>query len=233
MRINKFLAQSELGSRRSVEQLVLSGKVSINGEVVTNLAHQVEAGDVVMVNGKKVTQTENKVYMMLNKPIGYLSSTVDQFGKPNVLKLLPKMQEKVYPIGRLDFNTEGLLLLTNDGDYANRVLHPSNEMEKEYVVTCKPCATNAQLQTLQTPMNINGYTIQPAILTQVKRTANATNMHIIIHEGRNRQIRNMFEQVGLKVVALTRIRIGGLKLNDLPVGQHIILTETEKNKVFK
>lgn len=223
----------ELGSRRHVEQLVLEKRVSVNGQVITNLATQVNENDIVLVNNKPVTPQTNKVYLMLNKPKGYLSSAVSQNGKPSVLSLV-NTAEKVYPVGRLDFNTEGLLLLTNDGEFANKIIHPKNKIKKTYEVIVKGKPTDQQLQTLRAPMEIDGYTIAPAIVKNVKRyTSNTSVLQVVIHEGRNRQIRKMFEQVQMQILQLTRIQIGQLKLNDVKLGQCVVLQDSDISKIFK
>lgn len=236
MRINKYLAKCELGSRRGVENLIKLGKISVNGEIVTDLSVIVNPETDIVVFENKVVKPVNKtIYVMINKPKGYLSSTKDQFNKLSVLKLLSNIDNKIYPIGRLDYNTTGLLLLTNDGDITNKIIAPQHGIEKEYVVEFKGRLTNDILNTLTSPMNIDGYIINPAKISNVieNNKLKTTTLNIIINEGRNRQIRKMFEQVGLKIVSLHRIRIGGLWLENLKIGEHKILTENEINKVFK
>lgn len=233
MRINKYLAQCELGSRRSVEQLIVSGKISVNGKIVRDLSTQIEPGDKVLANNKPVSLQQNKIYIILNKPKGYLCSAVSQNGKPSVLELV-KVPEKIYPVGRLDFNTEGLLLLTNDGDFTNQVIHPKNKINKTYSVVVKGKPTDQQLQALRAPMVIDDYTTSPAIVKNVKRNSdNTTKFELVIHEGRNRQIRKMMEQVRLQVLQLKRVQVGNLKLNDLQVGQFAMLQESDLKKIFK
>ena len=233
MRLNRFLAQCELGSRRSVEELIISGKVQINGTVVTALFTTVNPADVVLVNGKVVKPQQNKVYVMLNKPKAYLSSSVNEGKKVSVLKLMPNIHQKIYPVGRLDFNTEGLLLLTNDGDFANKIISPKNEIEKEYVVNFKPAPSPKQLAILASGMVIEGYKTKPAIISNVSKTSDGThNLNITIHEGRNRQIRKMFELVDLKIINLKRIRIGNLMLGKLKTGEHKMLTQNEIKLIF-
>lgn len=234
MRINKYLASCELGSRRSVEELILNNKVKVNDILVNNLSFKIFSGDVVKVNNKIVTPQQNKVYIMLNKPKGYITTTNEQFNRPYVLQLLQNVQEKVYPVGRLDYNTEGLLLLTNDGDFANKVISPKNEIEKEYEVIFSDLNSEKQLQKLQSSMEIDGYKIKPAIITNFNKiNSNKFKLNIIIHEGRNRQIRKMFELANLKITNLKRVRIGKLLLNNLPIGKFELLTKEEINKIFQ
>lgn len=236
MRINKYLAKCELGSRRGVENLIRAGKISVNEEIITDLSVTVNPEtDIVMYEGKAVKPVDKTIYVMINKPKGYLSSTKDQFDKQSVLKLLSNINNKIYPIGRLDYNTTGLLLLTNDGDITNKIIAPQHGIEKEYVVEFKGQLTNSILNTLTSPMNIDDYIINPAKISNinVNNKLKTTTLNIIINEGRNRQIRKMFSQVGLKIVSLHRIRIGGLKLENLKIGEHKTLTKDEINKVFK
>lgn len=233
MRINKYLADCELGSRRSVEQFITSGKVTVNGVVVTNLSAQINEGDKVCFNGKQVNVQNTKVYIMLNKPKAYLSSTVNEDNKISVLKLIKEVKQKIYPVGRLDYNTEGLLLLTNDGEFANQIISPKNEIEKEYVVVFKPQPQPKQLKVLTSGMVIEGYKTKPAIISDVTKNNDGTfSLNIIIHEGRNRQIRKMFELVDLKILALKRIRIGNLQLGNLKTGEYKLLNKNEQNKIF-
>lgn len=234
MRINKYLAACELGSRRKVEELILNKLVKVNDALVTDLSYQVNALDIVKVNETIVRLQENKVYIMLYKPKNYITTTKEQFKRPYVLQLLSTVQEKVYPVGRLDYNTEGLLLLTNDGDFANKIISPKSEIEKEYEVIFSNLLNDRQLNDLQTRMVIDGYSIKPAIIKNVQKLkTNEYKLNIIIHEGRNRQIRKMFELVNLKIINLKRIRIGNLHLGSLKTGSYRYLTKDEINKIFE
>lgn len=232
MRINKYLAMAQLGSRRKVEELISKGEVSVNGTTVTQLATQITDNDVVFVNNKPVTAQTKMTTVMLNKPIGYLSSTADQDNKPCVLHLLPEKFKHLYPVGRLDFNTQGMLLLTNDGALTNQIIHPKGEIEKVYEVLFRPKPTPLQLKQLTQPMNLDGYTIAPAQIEQVKAGLDGWTLHMTIHEGRNRQIRKMFAATGLKILALKRIQIGKLTLGTLKTGQYKILTSTDISQIF-
>lgn len=234
MRINKYLAACELGSRRKVEELILNKLVKVNDALVTDLSYQVNALDIVKVNETIVRLQENKVYIMLYKPKNYITTTKEQFKRPYVLQLLSTVQEKVYPVGRLDYNTEGLLLLTNDGDFANKIISPKNEIEKEYEVIFSNLLNDRQLNDLQTRMVIDGYSIKPAKIKNVQKLkTNEYKLNIIIHEGRNRQIRKMFELVNLKIINLKRIRIGNLHLGSLKTGAYRYLAKDEINKIFE
>lgn len=232
MRLNKFLAQCNLGSRRKCEELILNGLVSINGNVCTQLATRVGPSDKVCVSGGEVKPISALTYVMLNKPIGYLSSTKDQFDKPSLLKLLPKKLQHLHPVGRLDFNTQGLILLTNDGEFTNSVTHPSNKVNKTYEAVTKQKPTISQQKTLRSAMNIDGYVIKPAKVSSVLANENGTfTTTLEIHEGRNRQVRKMFSQVGLRVVSLTRVKIGNLQLGGLSVGDWKYLNKSDLAKI--
>lgn len=232
MRINKYLATCGIASRRKAEELIKSGKVLVNNKIVTELSTQINPNDIVKVNGKIVKPENNFVYIMLNKPKGYLCSSVNEGDKPSVLKLI-KTKERLFTVGRLDFNTEGLLLLTNDGEFANSVTHPKNQIKKTYEVIVNGKPNELQLEKLKKPFNIDGYTTTPAIISKIKRNSeNTYSLNVTIFEGRNRQIRKMFELVNLKILSLKRIQIGQLKLNDLPPGSYVYLTEQEIKKIF-
>ncbi len=233
MRINQYLASCGITSRRKAEELVLNGRVKINGLVNTSLSTVVNTGDLVELDGKKVSLEEKKVYIMLNKPKGYLTSVSDDRGRPTVMKLLKGISERVYPVGRLDYNTEGLLLLTNDGEFANKVMHPSKHVSKTYSVTLKTKPKSEHLNELRKGVVIDNVKTQPCIITRPKNINGLYNLEITIFEGRNREIRKMFETVGYKVYALKRISIGKLILGDLPLKSYKLLDENQLKLVFE
>lgn len=232
MRINKYLATCGLGSRRGVEELIKKGSVTINGKVVTDLSYDVSTSDSVKYNGKQVTLVEDKVYIMLNKPKCYITSTKDEQGRKVVLDLLKGCKYKVFPVGRLDYNTQGLLLLTNDGDWANDIIHPSKHIFKTYVVTTKYMLTNKQLNQVRNGVVIDGKRTLPARIELVDKDETLFYYHITICEGRNREIRKMFEFLGLKIYSLQRIQIGALELGSLEEGKYKYLDKKEIKKVF-
>ena len=232
MRINKFLASSGIGSRRKVEEYILAGKIAVNGKVMTELGYDVKDNDKVTYNGKSLKVEEKKVYIMLNKPKCYITSLSDEKDRRIVTDLLKGVKERVFPIGRLDFNTEGWLLLTNDGDFANSIIHPSGEIGKTYEVKLKYNPTNKQLNELRNGIVIDGKRTLPAKVEVVEYVEPYYILHITIYEGRNREIRKMFEHLNLKVYNLKRLSIGGLELGNLEMGKYKILSQKDINKKF-
>lgn len=233
MRINKYLASCELGSRRKVEELILSGKIEVNGKILDNLSYDVQESDVVKYNGKAIHLQEKKVYIMLNKPRCYITSLKDEKDRKVVTDLLKNLRVKVFPVGRLDYNTQGLLLLTNDGDWANKIVHPSNHIYKTYEVKLKVVLTGKELNQIRKGMIIDDVNYLPAKIEQVSSDDEYNYYNITIMEGKNREIRRIFEFFKVKIYALKRISIGELQLADLQEGKYRYLSETEKNLVFE
>lgn len=221
-RLQKILSARGIASRRKAEELIEAGFVTVNG-VKASLGDKADPKtDVIKVKGARLPERGDLVYIMLNKPRGYITSVSDEKGRPTVIDLVKDIGERVYPIGRLDWDSEGLLLLTNDGEFANIVAHPSNNKEKTYIVTVEGDAGRV-LERLREPMVIDGYKIRPAKVTIL----NPNKLSIKIHEGRNRQIRKMCEIVGLKVVTLKRAAVGQVELGRLQTGTWRYLTERE------
>ena len=233
MRINQYLASCGVASRRKAEEFVKQGLVCINDKVVEELGTVVGEDDVVKLQGKVVKPQENKVCIMLNKPKGYITAVTDDRGRPTVMKLLPKMKERVFPIGRLDFNTEGLLLLTNDGELANNITHPTKHIAKTYEVLLKVKPSTEALQKLRNGVELDGVKTLPALISKPKSADGLFKLEITIHEGKNRQVRRMFESIGVRVFALKRISIGGLKLGDLELKKCKYLSEDEIKTIFR
>lgn len=233
MRINKYLASCGLGSRRKVEEFVCKGQIKVNEQVVYDLSFDVKEQDVVKYNNKIISLVEDKIYLMLNKPKCYITSTKDEKGRKVVLDLVKSYKSKVFPVGRLDYNTQGLLLLTNDGDFANKVIHPSNHISKVYEVTTKYMLTNKQMNNIRNGIIIDGRRTLPAKVEFVKNDELYYYWNITIFEGRNREIRKMFEFLGLKIYSLKRLQIGSLFLGDLKEGDYKILNNKEIEKVFE
>ena len=220
IRLQKFLAEAGIASRRKAEELIQQGRVSVNGQVVTELGTKINPEvDVVEYNGKKVTHEDEKVYILLNKPIGYVTTAKDQFSRDTVLDLV-KVKQRVVPVGRLDMYTSGALILTNDGDFVYKVTHPKHEVEKTYNVTIRGNVNSEDLEKLRSGLVIDEYKTSEAKARILKREEekNITRVEVIIHEGRNRQVRKMFEAIGKNVIALHRTKIGKIAVNDMKLG---------------
>lgn len=233
MRINKYIAHAGVASRRKAEELIKQGLVTVNGQVVTELATTVKSGDKVEIDGQPI-YNEEKVYYLLNKPRGVISSVSDDKGRKTVIDLLPQVQERIYPVGRLDWDTSGLLILTNDGDFTDKMIHPRNEIDKVYVARVKGIADKNNLRPLTRGVLIDGRTTKPARYTILKtdREKNRSVVELIIHEGRNHQVKKMFEAVGLTVDKLSRTRFGTLDLSGLRPGESRRLNKKEISQLY-
>ena len=228
MRLNKFMAMSGVDSRRKCDEIIASGRVRINARVVKKLGTQVNINrDIVTVDNKPIRIKGNFVYLMLNKPLGTVTTLRDPQHRRTVMDCLPRLNQRVFPVGRLDYNTSGLLLFTNDGDTAQKLIHPSFEIDKKYLVTITGTLSEKEIDTLSNGVDIGGFVTSPASIT-LKNTAHGQSTYeIIIHEGKNRQIRRMFESINRPVVALKRVAFGKLVLGDLQVGHTRELTKEE------
>ena len=232
MRLQKFLSSAGIASRRKCEELILEGKISVNGNVVTELGTKVIPNeDEVIYNGRKVElPKDDYVYILLNKPIGYVTTADDQFGRDTVLDLLKRVNKRVVPVGRLDMYTSGALILTNDGDFVYKVTHPKHEITKTYTVTVKGIVEEAEVQKLREGVIIDeDYTTKPADakIIKIDKEKNQSRMEIRIHEGKNRQVRKMCEAIGRRVLALHRTKIGNVGVKDLKIGTWRYLTDKE------
>lgn len=232
MRINKYIAHAGLCSRRKAEALIQQGLVTINGKVVTELATTVKSGDRVEVEGTPI-YNEEKVYYLLNKPRGVISSVSDEKGRKTVIDLLPDIKERIYPVGRLDWDTSGLLILTNDGDFTDKMIHPRNEIDKVYLARVKGLATKENLRPLVKGIMIDGKKTKPARYTILKtdREKDRSVVELVIHEGRNHQVKKMFEAIGLPVDKLSRTRFGTLDLSGLRPGEARRLNKKEVSQL--
>ena len=226
-RIQKLIADAGLMSRRAAEECIRAGRVTVNGETAALGARADPAVDTIRVDGKALPVNNNKVYIMLNKPRGYVTTLRDEKGRRDVTQLLRGLSARVYPVGRLDMDSEGLLLLTNDGDFANRLMHPSHEVDKPYHTWVEGDCTDEALRHLRQPMELDGAPLRPAAVELLDRTETGGLLSITIHEGKNRQVRRMCEQVGLRVVRLRRVSEGGVLLGELGPGRWRMLTEEE------
>ncbi len=227
-RLQKVLASAGIASRREAEQIIASGRVGVNGVIVTEMGFKADpATDVITVDGKRISSETTRIYVMLYKPAGYVTTMKDPQGRPIVTDLLKGLKGRIFPVGRLDYNTEGLLLLTNDGSWANALAHPRHEVEKEYQVRVRGKVSQAQIRELAEGVVLDDGRTAPATVKIIRESDNNTWISIAIHEGRYRQVRRMCEAVDLQVVRLKRSRYGFLDLEKLKPGEYRILTETE------
>lgn len=226
-RINKYLAECGVGSRRVCDSLVADGCVKINGKVAT-LGATVEDGDQVTVNGKRVAVKSKNYYLMFHKPKGCITTVKDDLGRKTVMDFID-FHARLFPIGRLDYDTEGLLILTNDGDIANKLTHPKNEVEKTYVARISGSLSEAERRQLEKGVEVDGSPTLPAKVKILEKDEHHTRVEITISEGRNRQVKKMFECVGKEVEFLKRVAEGELRLGGLPRGKWRFLNEKEIN----
>ena len=221
IRLQKYLAQCNVASRRAAEKMITDGRVRVNGDVVTVLGTKVSPGDIVEVDGSPVYEEKKKVYIMLNKPVGYVTTVSDDEGRSTVMELVDDIPQRLYPVGRLDYDSEGLLLLTNDGELAQRLTHPSCEVDKVYLARVTGNPSNEALDKLRRGVYMEGdeRRTYPAQVRVVRDESLFSDILVTIHEGRNRQVRRMFDSVGHKVLLLRRVRFGPLDLGDLRRGE--------------
>jgi len=234
IRSQKYLAEAGIASRRKAEELIVNGKIKVNNKIVTELGTKINPNkDNVEYEGKIVNTQEDKVYILLNKPIGYVTTAKDQFNRDSVLDLV-KVKQRIVPVGRLDMYTSGALILTNDGDFVYQVTHPKHEIEKTYTVTIKGIVKNEAVQNLRDGVKIEDYLTRPAKVKILKtdEEKNQSRLEITIHEGKNRQVRKMCEVIGHKVLALHRSKIVGIGVKDIPLGKWRYLTKKEINKIL-
>jgi 23S rRNA pseudouridine2605 synthase len=237
-RLQKLIAAAGIASRRHAEELITAGKVSLNGKVITELGTKADPEkDHIKVNGKLINpqlKAREKIYVLLNKPRGYLSSVSDQEGRPLVVELLPPSLGKLHPVGRLDFNTEGLLLLTNDGELTNFVTAARNRVEKVYEVKVKGVPAEAGVARLRRGITLeDGTRTAPAKIELVHETGTNAWFEVLLHQGRNQQIRRMFELIGHSVIKLRRVRIGFLTDENLKPGYWRLLGPAEVKRLMK
>lgn len=233
MRLQKYLALCGVASRRASEKLISEGHVQVNGQTVTEMGVQVdEATDVVAVDGNVVHPEEEKHYLAYNKPMGEVTTVSDPEGRSTVMDRFRDYPVRLFPVGRLDYDSEGLLLLTNDGELMNHLLHPSHEVEKEYLVKVSNQVTEEEIRRLRAGVTLDdGRMTSPATVRLIRREAFDTVLLVSIHEGRNRQVRRMFSAIGHEVVSLKRTGFATIRLNDLPRGQWRRLTDLEVQKL--
>lgn len=232
MRLQKFIAHAGIASRRAAEDLIKQGRVKVNGTVITDMGISVSEADIVEVDGITLENEDEKVYIMLNKPVGYVSSAKDQFGRQTVLDLVKDIKKRLYPVGRLDYDTSGLILLTNDGDFTYRMTHPKHEISKVYEALISGVPSSEEIKRFETGLEIEDYITSPAQISIVYTNGNNTLVHITIHEGKNRQVRKMCLAIGHKVITLRRISIGPIALGDISEGKWRKLTPDELKSLY-
>ena len=235
VRLQKFMAECGVASRRKSEELILDRKVKVNGKVVSELGTKIDTEkDVIEVDGK-IVSSEKKVYILLNKPVGYVTTMSDEKERPTVMELLEGVKEKVVPVGRLDMFTSGLLLFSNDGEFVNKVTHPKHETTKTYIVKTRGVPKESDLEKLRRGVKIETYITSPAKVELLMKdnTNNIARIWIQIHEGRNRQVRKMCEAIGLSVIALKREGVGKLNCEGVERGKWRYLTDEEVKDIME
>ena len=234
-RLQKYLANCGVASRRKCEELILQGKVKVNGVIVTELGTKINPDkDIIEFENKIVKENTKHVYILLNKPIGYVTTSDDQFGRDTVLDLV-KVRERIVPVGRLDMYTSGALILTNDGDFVYKITHPKHEINKTYTVTVKGIVKDSEVEQLRKGVKIDDYTTKPAKVKILKTDIekDISRLEITIHEGKNRQVRRMCEAVGRRVLALHRSKIGNIGVKDIELGKWRYLNCKEVEQLIK
>ena len=234
VKLQKYFSDCNVMSRRAAEEEIKKGRVTVNGEPATLGLRICPDTDVVVYNGKQVlSQNTEKIYVLLNKPRGIVTSLSDEKGRATVVSLLKELKPRVYPVGRLDMDSDGLLLLTNDGELTNRLTHPRHQIPKIYHVTVKGEISRSALEILRAPLTLDGYTILPVKVEIIEKEVTSTTLKMTLYEGRNRQIRKMCEAAALKITRLSRVSIGEISLGSLEVGKWRFLTADEINYLKK
>jgi 23S rRNA pseudouridine2605 synthase len=233
MRLQKFLSRCGIASRRKAEEYIAQGRVMVDGKVITCMGQQITPGkQKVSFDGKEVVAEERFIYILLNKPKGYVTTLSDPQGRPIVTSLLSGIQERIYPVGRLDLDTEGALLLTNDGNLAQSILHPSHEVTKTYEAEVKGHPATKAIHHLEKGILLEKKKTAPARIRVKQRGKKTTTIVITIHEGRKRQVKKMFQAIGHPVIALKRLAYGQLTLDGLSLGKYKILQQKDLQKIF-
>lgn len=237
IRVQKFLSEAGICSRRKAEELIIQGKIKVNGKIINELGTKINPDkDIVEYDGKKVNKNIQKhVYILLNKPIGYVTTTNDQFGRPTVLDLV-KINKRVLPVGRLDMYTSGALILTDDGEFINKITHPKHEITKSYIATVKGIVSKEDIEKLKKGVNIDDEYVTSeanAKIIKIDNEKDISRIEIVIHEGKNRQVRKMCEAIGKKVLALHRTKIGGIEAKSIKLGAWRYLSDKEIESLIK
>lgn len=232
MRLQKFIAECGIASRRNAEKIIESGRVTVNGELVDYMGCVINPEeDVVEIDGRVIEPENKKYYIVLNKPKNYVTTVSDDLGRPTVMQLVSDINARIYPVGRLDFDTTGLLIMTNDGEFANILTHPKHVVNKTYIARIDKPLDENQLDRLRNGIDLDGVLTSPANAENIKRPQKGFEVKITIHEGKNRQVRRMLDAVGANVMSLKRISVGSLTLGNLPEGKWRRLSDAEINKL--
>ncbi len=233
-RLQKIISNAGVASRRKAEELILEGSVTVNGQVVRELGAKADPEkDAIKVEGKLIHIPQRKTYIVLNKPKGYITSVSDPQGRPVVMELLMGVKARVYPVGRLDYDTEGLLIMTDDGELAHALMHPAYEMPRTYLAKIKGVLEDKELEKLKGGIRLREGITAPAAVRKIKRTDSNSWIEITVHEGKYRQVRRMLEGVGHPALKLIRIRYGPVGLGDVPLGKYRYLTSQEIKNIKK
>ncbi len=236
VRLQKYIASCGVCSRRNAEELIIKGHIKVNGKIITELGTKVIPGkDRVEYNGKEIIINNNYIYVLLNKPIGYVTTVKEQFGRPMVIDLVKDIKEHLLPVGRLDMYTSGAIILTNDGDFIFKVTHPKNEVEKTYNATVRGIVTNEDVEKLEAGVKIEDYISSKAKvkILKIDYQKNISRLQITIHEGKNREVRKMCAAVNKSVIALHRCKIGNIDVKDLKIGEWRYLNREEVISLMK
>jgi len=234
IRLNKFLAQAGVASRREVDKMIAEGRIKVNGQVIQMLGYKIDdEKDKVEVEGKRVEREERMIYLMINKPPGYLVTFKDHFQRPTIQKLLPPLKRRVFPVGRLDYDSSGLLLLMNDGELAYRLAHPRFRVPKAYLVEVKGDPDPSKLSRLEKGIYLDGKKTAPAKIDRLVGSPKKRLIKIEIYEGRKREVKRMFRAIGHRVLQLKRVSFGGLRLGRLKTGGWRFLTRKEIDTLKK
>lgn len=232
MRLQKYMALCGVASRRASEDIIKQGRVSVNGDMIDYMGFEVDENyDTVEVDGTPIRPEAKKFYILLNKPKGYVTTVSDEFDRPTVMELVRDVHARIYPVGRLDYDTAGLLIMTNDGEFANILTHPSHNVNKGYIAQLNKMPDAEALNTLRKGVLLDGKLTAPAKVEVLKATKFNCEIKVTIHEGRNRQVRRMFEAIGAEVTMLKRISVGNVTLGNLPEGKWRHLNDAERQRL--
>lgn len=235
--MHKFLADAGLASRRKCEELISQGRIEVDGQVVRTPGTKISGSEKIKADGKEIKLKQKRIYILLNKPVGYISTAKDQFSRKTVIDLVGMVKERVYPVGRLDYDTSGLIILTNDGDFANKMMHPKHQTQKVYRAEIMGRLDGNDISRLQNGLELEGFTTAPSKIRIVDDSSTNSIVEITMHEGKNRQVRKMFASLKHPVLHLKRVAIGSVRINDLEEGKWRYLSKKEveqlKNKAVK